>query len=239
MILATSRPYFAPFPGFFARAALADIFVILDTVQFPRGSTWISRNRFKGPGGPVWVTVPVWKKGLGLQRIRDVRICHEGPWARKLMDTLWHGYKNAPWFHEHMAVWEQALKEPLDRLVDLDLALIRHLMNALEIKTPIVLLSELGIEATGHALLLEICRRLGESVYLAQDAARAYLRPELFQDAGLELRFMRQPSPVYPQLWGEFAGNLSAFDLVFNCGPKSGEYLSNEDCARPSPRSNH
>lgn len=238
MKLAASRPYFSPFPGYFATVAHAGIFVILDTVQFPRGTTWISRNRFKGPGGPVWVTVPVWKKGLGLQRIRDVRICHEGPWATKLLDTLWHGYKDSPWFNEHIAIWEWALKERFDRLVDLDLALIRHLMKVLGIKTPVVLLSELGIEAGGDALPLELCRRLGGSVYLAQCASRAYLRPEFFQEAGLELKFIRPPSPVYPQLWGEFAGNLSAFDLVFNCGPKAGAYLI-EDCERPSPHSNH
>lgn len=226
MILTASRPYFAPFPGFFAKAALAETFVILDTVQFPRGTTWVSRNRFKGPRGPVWVTVPVWKKGLGLQPIGDVRICHEGPWAAKFLDTLWHGYKNAPWFDEHMAVWERALKERFERLVDLDLALIRHLMSALGIKTPIVMLSELGIETAGDELPLELCRRLGASVYLTQDAARAHLRPELFKKAGLELNFVRTPSPVYPQLWGEFARNLSAFDLVFNCGPKAGNYIT-------------
>jgi hypothetical protein len=138
---------------------------------------------------------------------------------------LWYGYKNAPWFEEHMAVWEQALCEGFHRLVDLNLLLIRHLIKALGISTPVVLLSELDIEASGHDLLPEVCRRLGGSSFLAQDAAKAYLRPEVFQEAGLELNFVRPASPVYPQLWGEFTGNLSAFDLVFNCGPKAGAYL--------------
>ncbi len=226
MKLAAGRPYFAPYPGYFAGVAQAEMFVILDTVQFPRGTTWITRNRFKGPGGPVWITVPVWKKGLGLQSIEDVCICHEGRWAAKLLDTLWHLYRNAPWFDEHIAVWEWALKQRFDRLLDLDLTLTRHLMSALGIKTPIVLLSELGIEAGGQELPLELCRRLGASGYLARDAARAYLRPEHFQGTGLELKFIKPASPVYPQLWGEFAGNLSAFDLLFNCGPKAGNYLT-------------
>jgi hypothetical protein len=225
MILAAARPYFAPFPGYFARAARADVFVLLDTVQFPRGTTWISRNRFKGAGGPVWATVPVWKKGLGLQRIADVRICHEGPWAAKLLDTLWHGYKNAPWFSEHISVWENALDRRFDRLADLDLTLIRYLMGALEIQTPLVLLSDLGVGASGLSLPVELCRRLGAAVYTAADAARKHLSPEPFRKAGIELDFFRPPSPVYPQLWGGFAGNLSAFDLLFNCGPKAGEYI--------------
>jgi len=59
MIVSTSRPYFAPFPGFFYLANFCDIFVILDTVRFPRGSTWITRNRFKNDQGTLWLTIPV------------------------------------------------------------------------------------------------------------------------------------------------------------------------------------
>ena len=69
MILSTAQPYFAPFPEFFYKAYLSDIFVILDRVQFPRGTTWMTRNRFKNDQGVLWLTVPVLKKGLGLQRI--------------------------------------------------------------------------------------------------------------------------------------------------------------------------
>ena len=223
MILATNPPYFAPYPGFFAKAALADVFVLLDTVQFPRGTTWVSRNRFKGPEGPVWITVPVWKKGLGLQRIHEVRICYERPWGEKLLQTIFHAYKNAPFFSDHVGVWEQAVRNRLERLVDLNLTLIRYLQEALEIETRVVLLSELEIEpATGSDLLIEICRRLGADIYLTQKAAAAHLETERFREAGLGLRFFRPPSPVYPQLWGDFAGNLSAFDLVWNCGNRAG-----------------
>jgi hypothetical protein len=72
MVISTSRPYFAPFPGFFSRIYHCDVFIILDNVQFPRGTTWITRNRFKNDQGILWMTVPVWKKGLGLQKINDV-----------------------------------------------------------------------------------------------------------------------------------------------------------------------
>jgi hypothetical protein len=225
MILASNQPYFAPFPGFFAKAALADVFVILDSVQLPRGTSWVTRNRFKGPQGVVRVTVPIWKKGLGLQRIRDVRICHEGPWAVKLLETLRHIYGNAPWFGEHAAVWEKALEARFERLVELNMFLIRHLLNALGVETRLVLLSELGIDAAGQDLLVELCRRLGARTYLAQEAAGGHLQPRRFLEAGLALRTFRPPSPVYPQLWGPFVGNLSAFDLVWCCGPKSGEVL--------------
>jgi len=55
----------------------SDVFVILDNVQFPRATTWITRNRFKNDQGTLWMSIPVWKKGLGLQKLNEVRICHD------------------------------------------------------------------------------------------------------------------------------------------------------------------
>jgi hypothetical protein len=66
MIVSANQPLFAPFPGFFSKAYLSDTMVILDDVQFPRGFTWITRNRFKNDGGPLWITILVWRKSLGL-----------------------------------------------------------------------------------------------------------------------------------------------------------------------------
>ena len=77
MIISASQPYFFPYPGFFYKAYLSDMFIILDSVQFPRGTTWTTRNRFKNSQGTLWLTVPVKKKGLGLQSINEVRICHD------------------------------------------------------------------------------------------------------------------------------------------------------------------
>lgn len=225
MILAANTPYFAPYPGFFAKAARADVFVLLDTVQFPRGTTWLSRNRLKSASGTLWITVPVWKKGLGLQRIEDVRICHERAWAAKLLQSLVHAYHHAPFFEDHFGIWEESVGTRYERLVDLNQALIAYLMEALGIETRVLRLSTLGIEERGDALLLELCRRLGADTYLVQRAAASHLDAGRFRQAGLKLDFFRPNSLIYPQLWGPFAGNLSAFDLLFNCGPRAGTYL--------------
>lgn len=221
MIVSANQPYFCPFPGFFYKAALSDIFVILDEVQFPRGTTWITRNRFKSDKGALWITVPVWKKGLGLQGIDEVRICHERAWAEKLMASLQNAYAHAPYFRDQLPFLEAVFSEKFERLVDLNLSIIRHLMKALGIETKMRLLSELGIAATGTQRLVEICRKLGSSRYLAQAAAEKYLDDRPFRDAGIEITFFTPPPIVYPQLWGDFIGNLSAFDLLFNCGPKA------------------
>lgn len=227
MILSTNQPYFAPFPGFFYKIALSDIFVILDQVQFPRGTTWVTRNRFKHDQGTLWITVPVWKKGLGLQRIDEVRICHEGQWARKHLTSLKTAYARAPYLVEHVSLLEEIFSDQFERILDLDMAVIRHLMKALNIRTKLLLLSDLGILTRGSERLVEMCKRLGASQYLAQSAANKYLNESAFHEAGIEIKYFTSPAPVYPQLWGNFIGHLSAFDLVFNCGPKSHDILMN------------
>jgi hypothetical protein len=225
MIISTSRPYFAPFPGFFYQANRCDIFVILDTVQFPRRTTWISRNRFKNDQGTLWMTIPVWKKGLGLQRIDEVRICHEGRQAQKHLLSLNQAYAHAPYFPEHLQFTETLFSAGFDRLIDFNMAIIDHLMLNLGVVTEIRRLSELNIKTGGDRLLIELCRFFNASTYLAPTAAGKHLDAELFEKSGIELRYVRFPTWIYPQMWGDFIPDLSTFDLLFNCGPKAREIM--------------
>jgi hypothetical protein len=225
MIITTSRPYFAPYPGFFFKAHLADILIILDDVQFPRGTTWITRNRFKNDQGTWWMTIPVWKKGRGLQKINDVRICDEGQWAHKHFTGLKHAYTNAPYFTEHLHFLKNIFANAPERLIDFNLMIIRHLMLNLAVDTEIRRLSELNINAAGDRLLIEICRYFDASAYLAPGAVARHLDSDLFSKAGIELRPVNARSPVYPQLWGKFIPDLTAFDLLFNCGSKARDIM--------------
>jgi len=190
----------------------------MDTVQFPRGTTWLTRNRFKNDQGTLWMAVPVWKKGLGLQRINEVKICHEGRWANKHLASLKAAYKNAPFFEEHLPFLEEVISEKSDRLINLNMKIIEYLMEHLRIPVKLVLLSEMGIEEKEPRLSVTICRKLGASHFLAQSGATKYLDQKAFQMAGVELTFFSPSPPVYPQLWGTFITNLSTFDLLFNCG---------------------
>jgi hypothetical protein len=221
MIVAAHQPYFCPYPGFFYKACRCDVMVLLDEVQFPRGTTWITRNRFKNDQGFLWLTIPVWKKGLGLQQINQVRVCREGRWPRKHFESLKTAYAHAPYLGDHLAFLEEVFANLRDMLLDLNLAIIRYLMNSLRLNTRLVLLSELGISARGTQLLIEISRALGASTFLASSQARKYLDAALFEANGTKLSFFTFDAPIYPQLWGDFLANLSTFDLLLNCGPKA------------------
>jgi len=225
MIISASQPYFCPYPGFFYKAFLSDILILLDEVQFPRGTTWLSRNRFKNDQGELWLTIPVWKKGLGLQTINQVQICREGRWPRKHLASLTTAYRNAPYLEEHLPFLEKMFSPVFTSLATLNVAVIRYLLACFRFDTKILLQSELGVNAQGSPLLLELCRAVGAKTFLVLSPATKYLEAELFAQAGIELRPFTYAAPVYPQLWGDFLANLSAFDLVFSCGPKGRDIL--------------
>jgi hypothetical protein len=225
MILSTYQPFFAPFPLFYMKAHLSSAMVILDDVQFPQRTTWLTRNRFKNDQGILWLSIPVWRKGLGLQKIKDVRICSEGSWARKHLASLKTSYANAPYLSEHLDFVSEVFSGRFGNLLDLNMTIIEYLKKSLMIDTPIILQSHLGIKAEGSQLLIEICRKMGSRDYVAQASAKKYLNQELFSSAGISLHCFTPRPPIYPQLWGDFVYNLSTFDLLFNCGPKSHEVL--------------
>ena len=225
MIVSANRPYFFPYPGFFYKAHRSDVFVILDNVQFPRGTTWTTRNRFKNHQGSLWMTLPVKKKGLGLQKINTVRICHDGRWAIKHLESLRNAYAKAPYIKDHLSFLEELFSTKLEKLIDFNLKIIRYLMKHLQIDTEVILLSELKINEKGNQLLVEICRKLGASQFLVQSAAIKYLDSDRFKEAGIALTDVKPPSVVYPQLWGSFIPNLSALDLVLNCGLKAHDIM--------------
>jgi hypothetical protein len=222
MMLAADRPCFAPYPGFFQKARLADMLVLLDRVQFPQGTTWVSRNRFKDDGGAFWLTLPVQTKGLGRQLISEVRIAPDERRARKQIEHLRHAYTHAPYFSDHLPLLERPLSSGDEGLADRNVRTIRHLMSALGLPTPIVRLSELGpVGGGGTERLVEICRVLNADAFLVQRSALPHLDAGRFAAAGIRLRSFAPRPPVYPQLWGDFIPDLSAFDLLFNCGPKA------------------
>jgi hypothetical protein len=197
----------------------------MDDIQFPRGTTWITRNRFKNDQGTLWMTIPVWKKGLGFQKINDVKIVREGRWTNKHLESIKNAYANAPYYPDHIRFVEALFLSGFEKLIDLNRKTIVYLMKSLGIDTKIICLSELEIQAKGSRLLVEICLKLGASRFLVQKSAVKHLDSDLFLESEIQIETFKPPSLVYPQLWGNFIPNLSAFDLVFNCGSKSRDIL--------------
>ena len=73
MILSVHQPNYFPYPGFFHKIKLSDIFVVLDNVQYAKGS---NRNKIITSKGWTWITVPI-NKTHKFSRSSEVEINNE------------------------------------------------------------------------------------------------------------------------------------------------------------------
>lgn len=219
MVVAAHQPNYIPWPGYFAKVSKCDVFVLLDSVQFPRGTSFVNRNRIKTPSGkPLWLSVPVKKKGRGLQSIKDVVIDNERNWRRKHQLSLVHAYARAPYFRHYRHLFSQVYERDWQGLLDLNLTVLHHIVRKIGVRVQLRLSSEIGAKGKGTDLLVGLCTKLGADTYLSGSTGRKYLASEKFRDSGISLKYYNYHPVVYPQLWGEFIPNLSVLDLLFNCG---------------------
>ena len=222
MILAAHQPQFLPWLGYFDKMRRADVFVLLDDVQFKKNE-WQNRNSIWSRQGPQWLTVPCLQQFP--QEVRAVEINNTVAWRLKQERTLKQTYAKARHFERYWKPWQDMYARFWDRLLDLNLYTIETLAAALGVTTRRELSSALGVEGNATARLVEICRKLGADVYLAGSGGRAYMELELFERAGIKVVFQDYVHPQYPQFSGPFLPNLSAIDLLFHCGSEAAKIL--------------
>jgi hypothetical protein len=218
-MLAAHQPQFAPWLGFFDKLDRADVFVLLDNVQFKKNE-WQNRNRIKSANGEQWLTVPV-SFHFG-DKISEVTICRRHNWEKQHLQALRSCYGRAPYFEETLALYEEVIHQAAEKMSDLNVGLLRALTKKLGITTRTLLASELEpLTADRDERLVELCGRLGAETYLAGEGGRGYMNLDRFYSKEIEVVFQSYQHPSYPQLFGDFSPRLSVLDLLFNCGPES------------------
>ncbi|MFQ5658443.1 MAG: WbqC family protein [Candidatus Methylomirabilales bacterium] len=218
------QPQYLPWLGYFDKVDQADCFVLLDDVQFKKNE-WQNRNRIKTASGWQWLTVPVLHRFP--QRISEVTINQTVPWSRKHLQALISNYGSAPFFDLHQPFFEEIYAREQTLLVNLNLAIITYLVEALGIQTKMVLASSLPVPAEREATdrLVAICEALGAETYLSGVGGREYLDLTRFREAGVQVIFQAFHTRPYPQRFGAFVPDLSIVDLLFNCNDQSLQIL--------------
>lgn len=216
------QPDFAPWLGFFDRLVDCDLYLVLDDVQFLRRG-WHHRDKIKTVQGPAWLTLPV-VKGPRDQRIDEVRI---DPGARmdKLVETLRHAYRRAPAFAATFEGVAAILGAGHERLIDVNRALIDHLLAALGVDVPQICASDLRVTERATARLISLLERVEATHYVTGTGALDYLDREAFAAAGITLEVRSYAPRPYPQLHGDFAPGLSALDALLNLGGEASRLI--------------
>ncbi len=230
MILSASQPCYLPWAGFWNKLVRSDLYVILDSVQFEKGS-YTNRTKIKTAQGEHWLTIPV-KKGANKLSIKDVGIaCEDSPngmddyikwkadhWTWRHLNTIRHNYIRTPYFDiiddwVDMSVgWPTDLSFLSDSVKDLGAFMGVDYMVALQ--------SAIGVTGHKQDLIINLCRHYNADAFLFGAMGRDYIDEDELKDAGIEPIFQDFKCIEYPQQWGgPFIPGLSIIDALFNVGP--------------------
>ena len=226
--VAIHQPNYLPWLGFFNKVSMADVYVILDSVQYEKGG-FSNRNKIRTldyDTGWKWLTVPV-KKGGSNNLLKDVEIDNNQQWKKKTCINININYNKAPFFDEYYDILQDIYNKDLDNLCKLNVNIIYELFKIFKINPKIIYSSEMNIEEKKSNLILEICKKLNATTYISGISGKNYLDIESFKTAGIDIIFQEYKHPVYRQVYQPFIPNMSAIDLLFNHGLESENIIKN------------
>jgi hypothetical protein len=216
MILCATQSAYIPWLGFFHKAMLADVFVILDDVQFERNS-YTNRNKIKTQQGEQWLTIPLKMEGHLNKTIRQMEIADDR-WRKKHWQTIYNAYHKAPYWKQYEGFFDGFYSTEHMKLIHMTEYLTRWLFKALDINTRVVRQSDFNITGHKQDLILNLCKHFNADTFIFGNQGREYADVELFRQQGIKCYFQDYQHPAYPQQWGEFVPNMSIIDLLFNVG---------------------
>ena len=217
------QPQFLPWLGYLDKIDQADLFVVLDSVQFKKNE-WQNRNRIRTAQGWQWLTVPVHYRFP--QKINEVTINNAVKWKNKHLQALISNYNRAPFFKEFLDIFQQVYSENWESLSELNILLINRLRTALGLdQRPAVKASDYDLREDPTDRLIDICKALKADTYLSGQDGVKYMNMERFKQSGIRVVVQDFKHPAYPQIFEEFQSHMSVVDLLFNCGPGSLEKI--------------
>jgi len=205
---------YLPWPPYFRKLANVNCFVLLDAVQFQKNGVQ-NRNRIRNREGAFWLTVPV--TGKMTDKIVDKPLAGNG-WKKKHWKSIQAAYGRARYWSVYAGRLESLYRRDYATLDGVNSAFLAFFLDVLEIDTPVVRLSSLGVTGAKSELVLNVCEAVGASTYVSGEGGAAYLDRDAFSRAGISLVFEVARPPEYRQQHPGFIAGLSMLDMLMNLG---------------------
>jgi hypothetical protein len=222
--VAVIQSSYIPWKGYFDIIHDVDTFIFYDDVQFTY-QDWRSRNRVIANGNPVWLTVPT---GGDIKRLVNEVVLPNSVWQKKHWSTIRHAYTKSPGFRDYAGLFEEIyLGKQWTSLSEMNQYVTKTIAKEiLGIATEFR--DSLEFEASGSKLdrLIDLLTKAGATHYLSGPAARSYIDPQRFEDAGIQLEYKDYAGyPEYKQLSNDFEHGVSILDMLFNTGIDAPYYI--------------
>ena len=216
MKIAIMQPYAFPYIGYFQLINAVDKFVILDDVNYiMRG--WINRNRILVNGTDFLFSIPIAKASQN-KMICECELAKDKE-RGKLLATIKHSYKRAPFFKDCFEVVLSVLNTNEVNLSRWLTWQLKTICKYLEINTEIVDSSLLynNRHLKGQDKIIDICIKENATIYLNSAGGTELYNSSDFKTNNIELHFLKSLPEEYHQFSAEFVPYLSIIDvMMFN-----------------------
>lgn len=217
--LAVMQPYFFPYIGYWQLIHAVDCFVIYDDVNYIKRG-WVNRNRLLINGKPTYITVPL-HQASQFKRICETTLQPSPFWRDKLVKKIEMSYRKSPCFAEVFPIVENLIHYETNSLADYLAHQLQTLAAFMGIKTEFV--SSGDRYANGHLSgqirVLDICKSEGAATYINSKGGQTLYDTKIFQNEGINLRFIAMLALPYKQRTSEFVPDLSIIDALMEIGP--------------------
>ena len=232
-ILVAHQPEYFPWLGFIAKAQLADIYYLVDTVQYMK-EHWHSRNKIRKKDGWLWINTPVLQSKSKILMWPEAKIDNTKPWKRKQLSSIQMCYSRAKHYKQIYTELEEIYSKDYEYLIDFNEQIIKYAFKKFNITTPVYKTSELikkGHDISGAKtdLILNMCKAANAKTFIFGQDGKTYIEEDKFKQAGVEYKFQNFKHPVYQQRYPGFESNMSFIDLLFNYGDESIKIIENEN----------
>jgi hypothetical protein len=218
--LGIMQPYFMPYLGYFSLINICDEFILFDTPQFMRHG-WIERNRIlKLDGEPSYIKVALHKPNQK-DSIESVSINNTINWKDKIYGQLTHYKKKAPYYSEVIKLLDEIFEQNYTSITKLNYCALIKICEYLKVQTPIKIWSEMGLEiepvSAPDEWALNICKAYNAHTYINAISGQSFFDASKYENANLELKFLKQKPIPYEQFGNEFVSFLSIIDVLMFC----------------------
>jgi|SRR3989344_626530 len=240
-IVSAHQPNFLPYLGFFDKMSSSDVFVIRDEVLYVK-KEYHNRNKIRinshdnlNSPQSKWISAPVNDPTdyiLHAKIKKDAKTKNK-LWHEHLLHEIESSYIKTPFFSNYFPEIKKIFSNNENNLLSLNMKIINFLKETFNLKTQIILASELNLKPKNYQLsdasqdLANICSALNATTYLSGAGGNGYLTLAPFDKINVKVEFQAYMHPVYKQNFPGFLPYMSAIDALFNIGklPRSGEII--------------
>jgi hypothetical protein len=234
------QPYFLPWLGYFSKISFADKFIILDNVHFTKGF-YHDRTKYINADGEVkWLSIPIGQHfQIDLNKILIVDKC----FLTVFIKTIESCYAKADYYKTEWPYLKKILSDSIlgnDRLIDINLSLIKLLLDYFEIKHPeFIFSSNLGFYNDKSERIISLCKSVNaDSIIIGGGKSIEHHNWEKVRENGINvlLQDYFKEHPEYKQIRRQrigFQKGVSILDSILNVGRSQTKNFITNDIYKP------